>query len=95
MSDCPLSIEDYQRQAEEYQRSQYEEAQLPPKAAGSVPAFGREPNLIARFQQDVEKAGLVGEKKNACIVFLAALSARLDKPLHVTIQGSSSAGGTG
>lgn len=49
-------------------------------------------NLLQQFEQDAELAGLVGEKKNAKIVFLAAVSAMLAKPLNVNVTGESSAG---
>ena len=51
-----------------------------------------EADLIQRFRQDVALAGLVGEEKNASVVFLVAVSAELPKPLHVSVGGSSSAG---
>lgn len=57
-----------------------------------LPALAGNIDLVSRFQQDVEESGLVGEKKNAVTVFLCAVSAKLDKPLSLTIQGSSSAG---
>ena len=52
----------------------------------------RESNLLRRFETDVALAGLIGESKNAKIVLLAALSAKLAKPLNVSVHGSSSAG---
>jgi DNA primase len=51
-----------------------------------------EPRLVDRFLADIDAAGLVGEQRNALTIFLAAISAALSDPLHVTIQGSSSAG---
>jgi hypothetical protein len=50
------------------------------------------PPDLAAFERDVELAGLVGEKTNAKIVFLAAVSAKLRKPLNVNVGGASSAG---
>lgn len=50
------------------------------------------PNLIDQFAEDVELSGLVGEEKNAKVIFLSAVSARLWKPLNVTVQGPSAAG---
>jgi len=47
---------------------------------------------LARFERDVGLAGLVGEKKNAKVIFLAAASAKLQKPLNVNVGGASSAG---
>lgn len=65
---------------------------LAPSALTSSSALTAEADLINRFQHDVEKAGLVGEKKNASTVFLTAISAKLDHPLSLTVQGPSSAG---
>lgn len=52
----------------------------------------QERNLLGRFEQDLDRAGLVGEKQNAKIVLLAAASAKLEAPLNVSVGGSSSAG---
>lgn len=51
-----------------------------------------ESNLLGRFERDVELAGLVGEKKNAKVILLAAVSAKLEKPLNVNVGGASAAG---
>lgn len=51
-----------------------------------------ESDLLSRFERDVESAGLVGEKKNAKIVLLAVASAKLQRPLNVSVGGSSAAG---
>jgi hypothetical protein len=61
------------------------------KSAETLP-LAEEPNLILRFQRDVELAGLVGEKNNAAVVFLVAVSAKLEKPLNVSVGGASAAG---
>jgi hypothetical protein len=65
-----------------------------PAAAIQAPEgeLTRETDLLGRFGRDVERAGLVGESKNAKIIFLVAVSARLSKPLSVSIQGGSAAG---
>ncbi|MGB8474544.1 MAG: hypothetical protein WCE61_10725 [Candidatus Acidiferrum sp.] len=44
------------------------------------------------FEHDVQAVGLIGEEKNARIILLAAISARLGKPLNVSVHGTSSAG---
>jgi hypothetical protein len=54
--------------------------------------LAKEPDLIRRFSEDVEQAGLVGERENAATVFLCALSAKLPNPLNLTVQGASSSG---
>ena len=65
-------------------------ANTPPK--GRPINVSQQTNLIQRFLEDVERAGLVGEKNNAVTVFLCAVSAKLDRPLSLTVQGASSAG---
>ncbi len=62
------------------------------KAANNIPELAGARDLIPRFQQDVEHAGLVGEKRNATLVLLVAVSAKLPKPLHLTVQGTSASG---
>jgi hypothetical protein len=49
-------------------------------------------DILERFGADAERAGLIGERENAKIVFLAAISAALEKPLNVSVHGASSAG---
>ena len=49
-------------------------------------------DLLRQFEQDVEFAGLIGEKKSAKVVLLAAISAKLEKPLNVSVGGASAAG---
>lgn len=61
-----------------------------PRAA-SLP-LNKETDLIRRFLQDIEQAGLVGEQDNAVLVLLCAVSARLSRPLNLTVQGPSSGG---
>jgi DNA primase len=51
-----------------------------------------EDNLIARFLTDAEERGLVGEKENAATALLCAVSARLPRPLNLTVNGESSSG---
>ncbi|MBV8478648.1 MAG: hypothetical protein JOZ36_18465 [Acidobacteria bacterium] len=63
--------------------------------AADTPIVGdlcSEPDLLYRFENDVELAGLVGEKKNAKIVLLVAVSAKLQSPLNISVGGTSSAG---
>jgi hypothetical protein len=54
--------------------------------------FQSESDLLGKFERDVASAGLVGESKNAKVILLAAASARLQKPLNVSVGGSSAAG---
>ena len=52
----------------------------------------KSPNLMQRILDDFDTAGVVGEETNKLVGYLAAVSRKLDKPLAVVIQSSSSAG---
>jgi len=52
----------------------------------------RSPNLIERILADLETCGLVGERVNKLVAYLAATSRKLDSPLAVLVQSSSAAG---
>ena len=52
----------------------------------------RSPQLLDRIAADFEACGLVGERANALVAYLAAVSRLTDDPLAVIIQSSSSAG---
>ncbi len=52
----------------------------------------KSPNLMQRILDDFDAAGVVGEQTNKLVGYLAAVSRKLDKPLAVVIQSSSSAG---
>lgn len=50
------------------------------------------PDLLERIAADFDTCGLVGERTNKLVGYLAATSRRLDAPLAVVIQSSSAAG---
>jgi hypothetical protein len=50
------------------------------------------PDLLARFELEVTRAGLVGETNNAKILFLALTSRRFSRPVSVAVKGVSSGG---
>ena len=52
----------------------------------------RQPDLLDRIQADFDALGLVGEKMNKAVAYLAATSRKLRNPLAVVIQSSSAAG---
>ncbi len=52
----------------------------------------KDPKLLDRILDDFDHCGVVGEKTNKLIGYLAAVSRKLDKPLAVVIQSSSAAG---
>ena len=50
------------------------------------------PNLLTRILDDFDACGIVGERTNKLVGYLAAVSRKLDHPLAVVIQSSSAAG---
>jgi DNA primase len=52
----------------------------------------RDPALIERICSDFERIGVVGERDNCLIGYLAAVSRKLDHPLAVIVQSTSAAG---
>lgn len=52
----------------------------------------RDPQLLERIVGDVAALGMVGERDNALIAYLAATSRLLDTPLAVVVQSGSAAG---
>jgi DNA primase len=52
----------------------------------------RDPKLLERILEDFERCGVVGERTNKLLGYLAATSRKLAEPLAVVIQSSSAAG---
>jgi DNA primase len=55
-------------------------------------ALLKSPDLMSRIVEDFDACGVVGEKTNKLVGYLAAVSRLLDRPLAVVIQSSSAAG---
>jgi DNA primase len=55
-------------------------------------ALLKSPDLMARIVEDFDACGVVGERTNKLVGYLAAVSRLLDRPLAVVIQSSSAAG---
>ena len=69
-------------------------SQMTAKEKKEAEDFGKDPNLIKQILADYEKCGLVGEKHNKLLCYLAAISRKVDEPLSVLILSSSGAGKT-
>lgn len=52
----------------------------------------RDPQFLFRIVQKVCEMGIVGEKRNCLVLFLAAITKDLDKPVSVLEKGESSTG---
>jgi hypothetical protein len=57
-------------------------------------ALLKSPDLLNRILSDFDRCGLVGERTNTLVGYLAACSRKLDRPLAVLIQSTSAAGKT-
>jgi DNA primase catalytic core len=55
-------------------------------------AYLQRPELIERIAEDIGGCGIVGERSNALVGYLAAVSRKLDRPLALLIQSTSAAG---
>ncbi|MCC7380188.1 MAG: DNA primase [Deltaproteobacteria bacterium] len=55
-------------------------------------AWLRDPRLMDRIGEDLEVCGLVGERVNKLVAYLAVVSRKLDAPLAVLVQSASAAG---
>ena len=77
-----------------------EAAQAPKASAVQMEAPEREaalallqrPDLIERIASDFGRCGIVGERTNALVGYLSAISRKLDRPLALLIQSTSAAG---
>jgi hypothetical protein len=69
-----------------------EAAQIDEAGRAAALELLRAPDLIERILTDLEACGIVGEKVNKLVAYLAASSRKLDAPLAVLVQSSSAAG---
>ena len=74
---------------DELERLKREESE---KAFEQCKGMAQDQYILERFSSDVRSAGLVGEERNARIVFLAFVSRLLDKIISVVVKGPSSGG---
>jgi len=54
--------------------------------------LAKTPGLLFKIQKEFERSGLVGEKENALLLYLALVSRLLQKPISIIIKSGSSAG---
>lgn len=52
----------------------------------------RSPDLLDKIVEDFNACGLVGERTNKLVGYLAAISRKLERPLAIVVQSSSAAG---
>lgn len=54
----------------------------------------KSPDLMLKTLQDITRSGIIGEERNAMITYLAYLSRKREKPLHIMCLGASGSGKT-
>jgi len=54
--------------------------------------LARDPNILDRFIADYQRCGVVGEDRNARLLYLAMTSRVFDRPVSVAIKGPSAGG---
>ena len=62
------------------------------KALDQCQELAREPDILKRLVTDIRQAGLIGEERNAKIVFLAYMSRLLEEIVSLVVKGPSSGG---
>jgi DNA primase catalytic core len=67
---------------------------LTPEQRAEAEALGKSPDLIRMILDDYDRCGLVGERANKLLCYLAMTSRKMEKPLAVLILSSSGAGKT-
>jgi len=85
---------------EELQEKRLREALRPEQDVIEIPedrrkkaiAYLKDPALVRNIVADFERCGLVGERINSLIGYLGTVSRRMESPLAIIIQSSSSAG---
>jgi DNA primase catalytic core len=67
---------------------------MTPEQRAEAEALGKSPDLIQTILDDYDRCGLVGERANKLLCYLAMTSRKMEKPLAVLILSSSGAGKT-
>ena len=69
-------------------------ATVPAHVESRCSAFLTKPDLVARLNELIGKAGVTGEENNRIFLTVIALTYKMQEPLHALIQGSSGSGKT-
>ena len=85
---------------EAHQEKRIREAMTPKKTNVVIPEEEKaealsllgDPRLLDRIVSDFERVGIIGERTNKLVGYLAAVSRKMDEPLAILIQSSSAAG---
>ncbi len=87
-----LKLEERQEAERKAAEAEAKPAQMSDAARKAALELLRDPKLVDRILEDFQRCGVVGERTNKLVGYLAATSRKLDDPLAVIIQSSSAAG---
>ncbi|WP_061260701.1 CHC2 zinc finger domain-containing protein [Leptospira interrogans] len=76
----------------EKERNVKTEVELTPEERAEAVLYLEDKQLLSHILMDFERCGLVGERINSLVGYLASITRRTENPLAVIIQSSSSAG---
>ncbi|WP_254865710.1 toprim domain-containing protein [Leptospira santarosai] len=76
----------------EKERNVKTEVELSPEERAQAVQYLEDPKLLTNILMDFERCGLVGERVNSLVGYLASITRRTENPLAIIIQSSSSAG---
>ncbi|EKR62734.1 putative DNA primase [Leptospira weilii str. 2006001853] len=76
----------------EKERNVKTEVELTPEERAQAIQYLEDPELLTNILIDFERYGLVGERVNSLVGYLASITRRTENPLAIIIQSSSSAG---
>ncbi|AXR62011.1 CHC2 zinc finger domain-containing protein [Leptospira mayottensis] len=76
----------------EKERNVKTEVELTPEERAEAIQYLEAPELLTNILIDFERCGLVGERVNSLVGYLASITRRTENPLAIIIQSSSSAG---
>lgn len=76
----------------EKERNVKTEVELTPEERAEAVLYLENKSLLSNILMDFERCGLVGERVNSLVGYLASITRRTENPLAVIIQSSSSAG---
>src|SRR6516162_8689898 len=82
-------VEDVLEQAK---RGQKREKKISKKTLLAALALLGSPRFFCKLLEALEREGLVGEQRNALVVFIVVVSRLLAKPLNLFVKGQSSSG---
>lgn len=87
-----LKLEELQAEGGEPEQEANRAPQMTEQQKAEALKLLRDPRLMERILEDYERCGVVGERENKLVGYLAATSRKLERPLAVVVQSSSAAG---